>query len=253
MISIIDFAHSDPLYLGFENKAIVVRNNPFKNLDLVLSGDVQIGMVSLVSYLENAESLRLLKTANIHSLNKTISTVLISRANRLKKEITVAITSNTRTTELYLDLVLSRLGIDHKFVHSDRKEADDLLSLAEYALLNGDEALAVYRTRINILMDVGSAFARIFHISPVYAVSVSRIEEDPDTSALDSAVVRSTEFKRECARSLADRLKIPGTVAEDYYRTILYDYDMHVSETIEFVKKAYESRARDGLSSSMFR
>ncbi|CAC11364.1 conserved hypothetical protein [Thermoplasma acidophilum] len=251
MISIIDFAHSDPLYLGFEDRAGIERHNPFENLDLVLSGKAQIGMVSLVSYLENEDNLRLLKTANIHSMGKTISTLLISKNDRLKKSIDVAVTRNTKTTELYLDLVLTSLGIEHRFMHTDFKDAGDLLGLADYALLNGDEALAVYSSRIHIIMDVGSAFSRIFHISPVYAVSVSRVSENPDTSRLDRAVVRSAAFRNECARGLSHRLNIPMSVAEDYYNTIIYDYDDHVEKAIEFIINVHKQASRNRTSSSL--
>ncbi|KAA8922601.1 menaquinone biosynthetic enzyme MqnA/MqnD family protein [Thermoplasma sp.] len=253
MISIIDFAHSDPLYMGFENRDGVDRHGPFQNLELVLSGRSEIGMVSLVSYLENEDNLRLLNTANIHSKGKTVSTLLVSRKDGLKKKMDVAITRNTRTTELYLDLVLTSLHVEHRFIHTDYKDAEDLLTVADYALLNGDEALAVYAGRNHIIMDVGNAFSRIFHMAPVYAVSVSRISENPDTTELDHAVMRSIAYKMECARSLSERIGIPMSVAEDYYNTILYEYDNHTAQTIEFIRKIIRSTNGNKTSSSITR
>ncbi|BAB60544.1 hypothetical protein [Thermoplasma volcanium GSS1] len=234
MISIINFSHSDPLYLGFSNKEHVLRNNPFENLKLVLDGKVDASMVSLLSYLENSNDLILLKTATIHSTRKTISTILISRKPGMDRKIRVAITKNTRTTEFYLSLVLERLGIDYTFVRTDKTEAEDLLAIEDYALLNGDEALRVYSKKYPLIADVGNMFSKLYGMEPVYAVTVSR--EPFDYSAIDEAILSSYSYKDECSMALSSRLGIPLSVASDYYSVIRYEYGIEVERTINFVR-----------------
>ena len=173
MIGMINFSHSDPLYLAVEDKSHVIRDTPANIFTMLENGKLDAGMISLVTYLENREKFKLLKTANIHSLRTTMSTILVSRGTDLYNGMQIAVTSHTRTTEFYLKCVLDGMKLDYELIHTDKTEASDLLELADSALVIGDEAMSVYATRLKVIMDIGFEFSRLYSLSPVYAVTVS--------------------------------------------------------------------------------
>ncbi len=238
MISLINFSHSDPLADAFGQDVNVTRENPFRNISMVLDGTVDVAMVSLVSYIENRHSLYLMKTANIHSRRQTLSTLLVSRIRYIKDPMEISVTANTRTTEFYLVRILDALGLKYKITHSSKIEAFDLLEESDYALVNGDEALKVYGTDLHIIMDVGLQFSSLYGLYPVYAVSVSR--NDAGTRELDRAVKMSSNFRAADAEKLSKRLGIGINIAKKYYDSIEYSFSPQVGKTIEYVLSFFD-------------
>lgn len=239
MIGIINFAHSDPLYLAMEDKKRVIRGTPKEILNTLFKKEIHLGMISLISYLENKESLNLEESANIHSSKTTMSTLLISRGKGIFDGMRIAVTSHTRTTEFYLELILRKMGIRYEIVHTDKTSAEELLRIAEYALVIGDEALMVYNTQHRILMDVGYEFSRLFSMIPVYAVTVSLkgMNVKNDLDELNKAVEASSGYKDEASAINSKKFGLSKDVLLKYYSLISYSFDNQVRKTIEFIEE----------------
>lgn len=235
---ILDYSHSDPLYRSLEPNLKVDRGTPSENLKVVLDGEYSESMISLVSYLENREELKLLPTANIHSISTTGSTLLVSSGATIKKSMEISVTANTRTTSHYLSLILRSMGIEYKFRNGEETSADSLLEESDYALVIGDEALKIFGTGHRILLDIGYEFSRIFGRLPVYAVTVSLEDKKSDvTDLVNQSILSYKTHIRECAANASSHLGVPIGIMMWYYKLIRYDFSGPVRSTIDFVEK----------------
>lgn len=235
---ILNYTHSDPLFESLSPRMQVQRGTPAWNLKNVLDGTCEASMISLVSFLENRKSLRLLETANIHTMATTGSTLLISSGDPLKKRMDIAVTSATRTTSLYLSMILKWMKVDFRLSHLEKTDADSLLEESRYALVIGDEALKVYGTNYRILLDIGFEFSRIFEKAPVYAVTVARRDyADSLTESINENMQAYTDYTEQCAENASKRLKIEKKIMAWYYGLIRYGFERHVQAGIDFVEK----------------
>lgn len=237
MIGVINFTHSDPLYAAIERKELVTRESPAKILEMILDGKLEGGMVSLVSLIRNGLSLS--RGANIHSVSTTMSTLLVSEGRGMSDRMSIAVTSHTRTTEFYTEMVLKGMGIDYRLIHSKSTTAEDLLTEADYALVIGDEALKVYSTRLRILFDTGFEFARLYHLQPLYAAMAypSGKEEPADMDNVNRAVFPSWDTVKDCIGRASDRLALSSEIMRRYYSLVRYDFTPSLTRTVEFVKR----------------
>ena len=227
MIGLINFTHSDPLYSAFPEKDLVLRDTPKNLLASILKGEIGCGMISLFEYFENRDALELVESATIHSMKGTMSTLLVSRTGRLKKSMRIAITEHTRTTAVYLELILQKINIDYEFVWSSEREAEALLDEAEYALVIGDEALRVYGTTLRIIWDIGFQFSSIFSLMSVFSVTVKRKGTDCTKEAenLEIAIRDSPAHTESCVEVDSEKLGLPAEILRQYFRTIRYDFN----------------------------
>ncbi len=238
MIGLINLSHSDPLYMAFPSGE-TVRNSAATNLKYVLEGRIEIGMVSLVSFINNRDKLKLVKSINIHSRANTVSTLLVSRLNYLKENINVNVTSLTKTTELYMKLVLDRMGIPYQINESQYTDAINLSKTADYALVIGDNAIEAYSGNLNILMDIGLEFSKQYNMYPVYAVAVALKDTDVDSSMvnyLNGRIEESKKYIKEAVKSNSMKFNVKEEVMREYYRNIDYSFNDPVMRTIEFIE-----------------
>ena len=237
MISLIDFTHSFPLIDAISSRTEIDTGTPAGNLEGILDGKYSMAMVSLVSYLENSEDLELIRGANIHSRAQTLSTILVSRGKDLADEIDVAVTSHTKTTEFYMDQVLSRLGISCNKIHGKATESDDLLDMADFALVIGDEALRFYNGNGKIIFDIGFEFSHLFRLEPIYAVTVARKGEvdKGEVADLDFSVEASRNYIKKSINRAAGERNIDKNIMAYYYDLISYQYGSEIDRTVEFV------------------
>lgn len=242
MISLIDFTHSFPLIGALSSQANMSKGSPADNLKGVLDGKYSTAMVSLVSYLENSDDLELLKGANIHTKAQTLSTLLVSAGKDLADRMEVAVTAHTRTTELYMDLVLSRMGISPKKIYSKATEAADLLEEAEFALVIGDEALRYFHGDGKIILDIGYEVSHFFKLEPLYAVTVARKDsvDMDEVRILEKSVNLSRGYIIESIEKGSAEMGISRDLLEYYYSLINYEYSLKQDRTIDFVKYMLE-------------
>ena len=242
MISLIDFTHSFPLIGALSSQTKMSKESPADNLKGVLDGKYSTAMVSLVSYLENSDDLELLKGANIHTKAQTLSTLLVSAGKDLADRMEVAVTAHTRTTELYMDLVLSRMGISPKKIYSKATEAADLLEEAEFALVIGDEALRYFHGDGKIILDIGYEVSHFFKLEPLYAVTVARKDsvDMDEVRILEKSVNLSRGYIMESIEKGSAERGISRDLLEYYYSLINYEYSLKQDRTIDFVKYMLE-------------
>lgn len=243
MIGLINFTHSDPLYDAFMRKDLVERLTPKEILTNITEGKLQCGMVSLFEYFRHRDVLSIVESATIHSIKGTMSTLLVSRESGIKDSMEIAITEHTRTTVVYLELILKRMGIDYSFIWSREREAGALLREAEYALVIGDEALRIYGTNMRLLWDIGFQFSNIFTRMPVFSITVRRKDAEctDEISDLDTAIANSSAFVEQCAKRDSVRLGISEEILRRYFRSIRYDFNPQVRKSIDFLLDYYES------------
>ncbi len=229
--SFLKMSHSDPLVLSYGSDNYV-RSSPEKCLKNVLSGESIKSMVSLVSYIENMDRIKMIDGPLISFRNQSVSTLLISKDRYLSNDIEIAISGDTRTTEFYMERVLESMRIKFNVRESNKLEASDLLDESPYALVIGDEALKVYGSRYRILLDIGYEFSRIFQMIPVYAVSTA-LSDSPVNS--EDFFLKTDQFRPKCTDDLSSRLGISRMIASRYYSNLSYVPSLSTKATIDYV------------------
>lgn len=239
MLGIINFTHSDHLYAAYGDKSLVLRETPKNILKYILQGKLDCGMVSLFEFLENQDRLELVESATIHSLKGTMSTLLVTRNATISSPMKIAVTEHTRTTAVYLELVLKRMKIEYTLVWSREREAEALLKEAEYALVIGDEALKVYSTDLKIVWDLGYQFNALYSMLPVFSVTVKAKGKkcSREIELLDQAVRDSPDNIEQFADEDARKLGLPVDTMRRYFHTILLDFNKEVKKTVDFLSK----------------
>ena len=229
--SFLKMSHSDPLVLSYGRDGYL-RSSPEKCLKSVISGESLKAMVSLVSYIENMDRLKMIDGPLISFRNQSVSTLLISRDRYLSNDIEIAVSGDTRTTEFYMERVLEAMRIKFNVKRSTGIEASDLLEESPYALVIGDEALKVYGSRYRILLDIGYEFSRIFQMIPVYAVSTALSDSTVNS---EDFFLKTDQFRSKCTYDLSDRLGISGMIVSRYYSNLSYLPSKSTKATIDFV------------------
>lgn len=239
MLGIINFTHSDHLYAAYGDKSLVLRETPKNILKYILQGRLDCGMVSLFEYLENQDRLELVESATIHSLKGTMSTLLVTRKATISSPMKIAVTEHTRTTAVYLELVLKKMKIDYTLIWSREREAEALLMEADYALVIGDEALKVYSTDMRIIWDLGYQFSALYSMMPVFSVTVKAKGKEcsREIELLDQAVRDSPEYIDQFVEEDSGRLGLPADTMRRYFHTIQLDFNNEVKKTVNFLSK----------------
>ncbi|WP_337861187.1 MqnA/MqnD/SBP family protein [Ferroplasma sp.] len=240
MINIINLSHSDPLAMTFSAEEIT-RKSAKENYFDVINGKTEIGMVSLVTYLKNKDKLKLIKSMNIHTKANSISTILVSKYKYLKDNIKINVTSLTKTTEFYMELVLQKMGINYEIKESEYTDSENLLKDSDYALVIGDDAIKAYSGTANIILDIGLEFSKLYEMEPVYAVSASLNEIDEDKiKGLDQHIKDSKKYIHEAVERNYLKFNVKKELMEEYYRVMDYSFNDSVLKTIEFADKLNE-------------
>lgn len=245
--SILNYTHSDPLFESMRRAIPVLRGKPGENLEDVLDGRVGAAVVSLLSYFYNSRDLERIPATNIHTLSTTGSTLLISRGDRMRNGMKIAVTAETETTSKYLGMALDAMNIKHTMLEADQTSADDLLNMAPYALVIGDEALRVYGSNFRILIDVGYEFSRLFHMGPVYAVSVRRRDSSFDLPDLRDFVKPSRAVVDDCSVRASGRLSVPRELISWYYSLIMYDENRWVDASVSKMEAIFNEKGEHSL------
>ena len=233
--SFLKMSHSDPLVLSY-GRDDYLRSSPEKCLKSVLSGESLKAMVSLVSYIENVDRLKMIDGPLISFRNQSVSTLLISKDRYLSNDLEIAISGDTRTTEFYMERVLEAMGVRFNVKRSTGIEASDLLDESPYALVIGDEALKVYRSRYRILLDIGYEFSRIFQMIPVYAVSTALSDSTVNS---EDFFMKTDQFRSKCTDNLSNRIGISRMIVSRYYTNLSYLPSKSTKSTIDFVSSFF--------------
>jgi chorismate dehydratase len=179
-VGFIDYLNCLPLRLGLEASGSLegvelVGGTPAEVNAALLSGEVELGLVSSASWARNRERLERLEGYGIASDGPVMSVLLATHEDRTLPEARrVALTSESATSRSLARLVLERVyGASplYEVVSAHPEKA-----LAEYdaALFIGDTALEIRRMSGVAVHDLGEAWERFAGLPMVYAVWASR-------------------------------------------------------------------------------
>ena len=179
-VGFINYLNCLPLRLGLEATGglegiELVGGTPADSNAALLSGEVELGLVSSASWARNRDRLERLEGYGITSDGPVMSVLLAARDGQpLAQARRVALTSESATSQVLAEILLER-------VHdaSPRYEVVSTYpewALTEYdaALFIGDKALRVRRLKGVKVYDLGEAWERFTGLPMVYAMWASR-------------------------------------------------------------------------------
>jgi chorismate dehydratase len=182
-VGFIDYLNCLPLRLGLEETGglhgiELVGGTPAEVNAALLSGEVELGIVSSASWAQNRDRLMRVPGYGIASNGPVMSVLLATReGQQLSEARRVALTSESATSQ-----VLARIVLEHVHGASPSYEVVSTRpewALAEYdaALFIGDTALEVRRMSGVEAHDLGTLWQQLTGLPMVYAVWASR--KDP--------------------------------------------------------------------------
>lgn len=182
-VGFIDYLNCLPLRLGLEETGglegvELVGGTPAETNAALLSGEVELGLVSSASWARNRDRLRKMPGYGITSDGPVMSVLLAAREGiPLHEARRVALTSESATSHVLARVVLDRVygaSPSYKVVSTRPEEA---LAAYDAALFIGDTALEVRRMCGVATYDLGELWGRLTGLPMVYAVWASR--KDP--------------------------------------------------------------------------
>src|SRR5918998_2648909 len=179
-VGFIDYLNCLPLRLGLEASGglegvELVGGTPAEVNAALLSGEVELGLVSSASWARNRDRLGRVPGYGIASDGRMMSVLLAAREGRsLSEARMVALTSESATSQ-----VLARIVLERVYGALPRYEVVStwpVEALAEHdaALFIGDMALRLRRMSGVEVHDLGEAWERFTNLPMVYAVWASR-------------------------------------------------------------------------------
>ena len=219
-IGFINYLNCLPLRLGLEATGglegiQLVGGTPAASNATLLSGGVEVGLVSSASWARNRDRLERVQGYGITSDGPVMSVLLATRKGRpLSEARRVALTSESATSHSLAEIVLERVhGASPRYeVVSMHPE----WALAEYdaALFIGDKALRVRRLEGVEVYDLGEAWERFTGLPMVYATWASRGDSTRYGFWADR-VARAVTWAEEHLEAVVEEARRRGAPAAD--------------------------------------
>lgn len=264
----IQYLNCLPLYWGLMRSGALIdvdlhQGPPDQLGQALVSGDLDVGPISLVEYLHHTDELLLLPDLAVGSDGPVLSVNLVSRVPLPElDQARVALTAYSRTGVLLARLLLTdRYGVNPQF-HRHRPGADDLSDLlreAQAAVLIGDAALRAHHEgpgRGLFVTDLGQAWRDWTGLPMVFAVWAVRREFAHNHPGLVKDVHQGFLRSRQwCLREL-DEVAAAGARWEPFDAATLAEYfraldfslgQRQVAGLREFARRAAEVGAAPPL------
>jgi chorismate dehydratase len=231
----IQFLNCLPLYWGLIRSGALLdveltKETPDRLSDALVNGALDIGPISLVEYLRNANDLLVLPDLAVGSDGPVLSVNLVTKGPIEDLE-TVALGSTSRTSVLLAQLLLEeRYGVTPAYVTMP-PDLTAMLLEADGAVLIGDAALrATYEAEAKNLttLDLGAAWREWTGLPMVFAVWAARrefAEAEPGlVKEVHDAFVHSLDLSlrnvAEVAAQAARWESLDAATLETYFTTL---------------------------------
>jgi chorismate dehydratase len=221
-IGVVAYLNSRPLARGLERRKGDGRFElrylpPAKLADELAAGRLDVGLVPSIELLRIPE-LVVVPGLAIAATHEARSVLLVSKVP-VREIRRVALDENSRTSAALVRIVLAeRYGIGPEYAPA-APVLDEMLAAADAALLIGDPALRVDRTRY-VVLDLAGEWFELTGLPFVFAVWAARGE------ATASAVGQLLRASREAGRAEIDAIVaeaaresgLPEPLLSEYYR-----------------------------------
>jgi chorismate dehydratase len=182
-VGIVNYLNSKPLAWGFmkghhADLFAPSYHSPALVAKLLGQGNLDVGLIPSIE-VQRIPRLRVLPDLCVASRHEVKSVILISRVP-IEQVERVALDENSRTSVALLRILLrQRWGLAPQYVH-ERPDPERMLAESDAALLIGDPALAVDRSRY-LVTDLAAEWTELTGLPFVFAVWAARPEVDlPD-------------------------------------------------------------------------
>jgi chorismate dehydratase len=252
----IQFLNCLPIYWGLVRNGTLLdieldKDTPDNLNDKLVAGDLDIGPISLVEYLRNAEDLLLLPGIAVGSDGPVLSVDLVSQVPLGELDgRPVALGSTSRTSVLLARMWLEQVHGVRPEYFTCPPELNTMLLEADAAVVIGDTALrATYEapSRGLTVHDLGQAWREWSGLPMVFAVWAAR----RDYAAANPGLVKDVHqaFLRSRDDALAHVEEVAATAARwevfdaptlaTYFRTLDFSLgDRQVAGLVEFGRRA---------------
>lgn len=231
----IEFLNCLPIYWGLARSGALLdvelhRAPPDELNNALVEGRLDIGPISLVEYLRNAEDLLLLPDLAVTADGPVLSVNLSSKKplDQLGAEPTVALGSTSRTSIVLAKLLLEQRWGKQPQYHTAQPNIDSMMDSADMAVLIGDEALRVHFGRGRDLgldvFDLGQQWRDWTGLPMVFAVWAVRRDYAAQHPGLVKGVHDSFLRSVELSRTELDQVAAHASRWEPFEAMNLVDY-----------------------------
>ena len=232
-LGIVSYTNVAPLHWGLKPWEGIefVRGVPTELNQKLLSGDIDLTLISSIEFLRYRHFLKALPDFSIATLGPVRSVMLFHWEpweNLQSKKI--AVTTDSATSVHLLKVLLKESKLETTFVPMP-PVLDAMLQHCDAALLIGDTALieAVYRREINgkqpFITDLSEAWYALTKLPFTFAVWASR-KDNPPSELLVHKLREAREYGlghlADVSKAEADELGLPQTVIQHYLANFRY-------------------------------
>jgi chorismate dehydratase len=260
----IQFLNCLPIYWGLVRSGALLdveltKDTPDRLNDMLVAGQLDIGPISLVEYLRNADDLVLLPDLAVGSDGPVLSVNMVSQVPLSQLDgRRVALGSTSRTSVLLARMWLANVHGVHPDYFVCPPDLTSMLMEADAAVLIGDTALrATYDApRLGLdVYDLGAVWREWSGLPMVFAVWAARREYAEANPGLvkdvHDAFVRSRDDALAHVEEVAEQASrwevFDAATLATYFRTLDFSLgDRQVAGLTEFARRAAEIGALTG-------